>query len=166
MSGKEFDKARSIALEGLAAETAIADFRSQLAEWNLAMPQVEPLVLDFGLGDFQRFGHIEYWLANELEAGYCGKYLFVTDQQSCPAHHHEQKHETFFILKGKVKITCDGHTREMVSGEILAVPPGKVHSFTGIGPALLLELSMPCVVSDNYFENTSIPIGSNYVEDA
>ncbi|MDQ1328064.1 MAG: Cupin 2 protein, partial [Candidatus Poribacteria bacterium] len=32
----------------------------------------------------------------------------------------------------------------------------------GIGPALLLELSMPCVVDDNYFENSDIPIGGNY----
>ena len=42
------------------------------------------------------------------------------------------------------------------------MPPGKRHSFTGKGPALLLEVSTPCLVKDNVFENPNIPIGSNF----
>ncbi len=101
-------------------------------------------------------------VANELEAGYCGKYLFVFAGQTCPRHHHQTKHETFFIMKGRVRMTCGETTREMSEGEVLAVKPGQVHSFIGISPALLLELSMPCRVDDNYFENRDIPYGGNY----
>ena len=126
------------------------------------MPPVEPLVLDFGLNDFARIGLVEYWIANELQPGYCGKYLFVADGQACPMHHHRKKHETFFIIKGRVGMVCDCVEREMDEGDVLAVEPGKVHGFTGIGPALLLELSMPCKIDDNYFENRDIPIGGNY----
>jgi len=36
------------------------------------------------------------------------------------------------------------------------MPPGVGHSFTGIGPALLLEVSMPSILQDNFFENKSI----------
>ena len=33
-------------------EEALADFKAIIQEWGLAMPNVEPQVLDFGLGDF------------------------------------------------------------------------------------------------------------------
>ena len=133
-----------------------------MAHWQLPLPPAEILVFDFGLGDFARIGLLESWVANELEAGYCGKYLFVFAGQTCPRHHHQTKHETFFIMKGRVRMTCGETTREMSEGEVLAVKPGQVHSFIGISPALLLELSMPCRVDDNYFENRDIPYGGNY----
>ena len=124
--------------------------------WQAAIPPAEPLVLDFGLGDFKSTGLIEYWIANELEAGYCGKYLFVFDGQTCPTHHHKSKHETFFIMHGKVRMTCEGKARDLSAGDVLPMPPGVVHSFTGIGPALLLEVSTPCLTDDNYFEDSRI----------
>lgn len=159
---KELEKGLEISLKGKAAEDALAAFRRQIAEWAVTMPPVQALVLDFGLGDFAKTGLIEYWIANETDAGYCGKYLFVLDGQTCPAHRHREKHETFFVVKGRVQMRCGPVNREMGEGEVLPVPPGTTHSFTGAGPALLLELSMPCVIEDNYFENRAIPIGGNY----
>jgi quercetin dioxygenase-like cupin family protein len=50
----------------------------------------------------------------------------------------------------------------MAPGDVLPVPPGKPHAFTGVGPALLLEVSKPCRVDDNYFDDRRIPIGGNY----
>jgi D-lyxose ketol-isomerase len=159
---KELDKALSIALKGKEAERALARFRRQIKAWKVAMPPAAPLVLDFGLGDFGKVGLIEYWIANEMEAGYCGKYLFVFGGQTCPKHRHRKKHETFFIVKGRAAMTYDGKRRTMGEGEVLPVQQWRYHSFTGIGPALLLEVSMPCEVEDNYFENPAIPIGRNY----
>ena len=157
----ELDKALQIALQGPQAEAALAAFDRQMSTWQLALPPVEPLVLDFGLGDFPRVGLIEYWIANEAQAGYCAKYLFVFDGQTCPAHHHRQKHETFFIVRGEVLMLYDGQPRPMRPGDVLPVEQGRQHSFTGRGPALLLEVSTPCVVEDNYFADPAIPIGAN-----
>ena len=126
------------------------------------MPPHEPLVSDFGLADFFKTGLIECWIANEIEAGYCAKLLFVFDGQTCPMHWHKSKHETFFIVRGRVTMHFNGSARKMKPGDCLPVPPGKPHSFSGDGPALLLEVSKPCFVKDNVFENPSIPIGSNY----
>lgn len=159
---KELDKALRIALKGREAQCALARFHRQMKTWQMALPPVKPLVLDFGLSDFERTGLIEYWIANEPKAGYCGKYLFVFDGQTCPLHRHRKKHETFFIVKGKVSMMYDGKRHVMSEGDVLAVKPWKYHSFTGIGPALLLEISMPCEVDDNYFANPVIPIGGNY----
>ena len=158
----EQQKAATIELTGTARHVAIERFSQQLQQWQLAMPPAEPLVLDFGLGDFARFGLIEYWIANEIEAGYCGKYLFVFDGQSCPMHHHLDKHETFFIVKGAVTMELEGSNRRLDAGDVLPMQCGVRHGFTGLGPALILEVSRPCVIADNYFVDEQIPIGGNY----
>jgi len=158
----ELDKALDIALTGSETNRALDEFRAQIDHWGLTMPNVDPLVLDFGLGKFRDIGLIEYWIANEADAGYCGKFLFVFDGQTCPLHSHKIKMETFYLVKGSARMRYDNRENVMNPGDVLPVAPGKLHSFTGIGPALFLELSKPCRVADNYFENRQIPIGGNY----
>lgn len=160
----ELDKGLDICLRGAEAEKHLARCKKQLAEWNVVMPDVPPLVLDFGLGNFADTGLIEYWIANETEAGYCGKYLFVFDRQTCPTHRHKTKIETFFVANGRVRMEYGNGTLEMKRGDTLRVERWNYHSFTGIGPALLLELSMPCLIGDNYFQNPAIPIGRKDAE--
>jgi mannose-6-phosphate isomerase-like protein (cupin superfamily) len=158
----ELEKGLTISVRGEAAERALAEFDLQARLWQVALPDVAPLVLDFGLGEFARTGLIEYWIANEQGAGYCGKYLFVFDGQSCPRHLHRTKHETFFIVKGKLAVECGGRSFQLAEGDRLPIPAGVLHGFRGEGPALLLELSMPCQIDDNFFEDQRIPIGGNY----
>ena len=140
-------------------ERALAYCFETIRQWGLTMPSVEPLVMDFGLGRFDEVGEIEFWIANEVEAGYCGKFLFVADGQTCPYHMHRKKHETFFVLKGQVRMVVDKVEKVLQEGDTLVMPPGQGHSFTGIGPALLLEVSMPSVREDNFFDNPQIGEG-------
>jgi len=158
----ELDKGRAISLTGRAAARHLRDFREQLAAWNLAVPRGAPLVLDFGLGRFAETGLIECWIANEEDAGYCGKYLFVFDGQTCPMHRHRVKHETFCVVRGTVRMRSGKRCWLMKPGDVFPVPRWTYHSFTGRGPALLLEVSTPCVIRDNYFQNPAIPIGGNH----
>jgi hypothetical protein len=58
-------------------------------------------------------------------------------------------------------MTVDDVENVMTPGDVLTVQAGNVHGFTGIGPALLLEISQPCRIDDNYFEDRRIPIGGN-----
>lgn len=135
---------------------ALAHCMETIRGWGLTMPVVEPLALDFGLGRFNEIGEIEFWVANEEEAGYCGKFLFVADGQTCPYHRHEIKHETFFVMKGQVRMVIDDQEMILKEGDRLVMAPGKKHSFTGIGPALLLEVSMPSIRQDSFFANPAI----------
>ena len=144
-----------------AMANVIARFRRQCSDWGCALPQGQVLVSDFGLNDFFSTGLVEAWIANEIEAGYCAKYLFVFDGQRCPMHKHITKQETFFVVKGSVEMTCDGVVSVMGPGSVLKVQPGEFHSFAGCGAALLLEVSMPCIVDDNFFEDPAIPYGLN-----
>ncbi len=135
---------------------AIARCYELAREWGLTLPAVGPIVLDFGLGCFAEIGEVEFWVANEEQAGYCGKFLFVDDGQTCPYHRHAVKHETFFVLKGRVRMVVDGRERVLAHGDTLVMPPGVAHSFTGGGPALLLEVSMPSIRHDSFFADPAI----------
>ena len=155
----ELEKAMAISISGPQRTRILRAFRKQVDRWHIEMPAARPLVLDFGLGQFESVGLVECWIANEVKAGYCGKYLFVADEQTCPLHHHRRKHETFFVVEGSVKVRFNGQSIRLKKGDTLAVPPRARHSFTGVGPALLLELSQPCLIDDNYFQDPRIPIG-------
>ena len=149
----------TVEIQGVEREAELAEVRAQIAVWGLTMPDVTPIPLHFGLGRFREIGETEFWVANEEEHGYCGKFLFVFDGQTCPFHRHQCKHETFFVLKGQVRMVIDGNDRMLQQGDTLVMPPGQRHSFTGIGPALLLEVSMPSTQGDNFFADSAIGDG-------
>jgi hypothetical protein len=44
----------------------------------------------------------------------------------------------------------------LAEGDVQVMAPGQGHSFTGAGPALLLEVSMPSVRRDNFFADDNI----------
>jgi D-lyxose ketol-isomerase len=104
----ELEKARSIEVSGEVRQKILERYNSQIARWNIAVPETEPLVLDFGLGRFESVGVVECWIANEIEAGYCGKYLFLFNGQTCPMHYHKNKHETFFLMEGGLRVILNG----------------------------------------------------------
>jgi N-acetylneuraminate synthase len=74
----------------------------------------------------------------------------------CPYHRHDKKHETFFVLKGTLRMKVGEEERLMQEGDLLPMPPGTGHSFTGVGPALVLEVSMPSILQDNFFSDNRI----------
>ncbi len=143
-------------LQGADRQRVLDKISEQISFWGLAMPDVTPIPLHFGLHNFYEFGETEYWVANERELGYCGKFLFVFDGQTCPFHYHKMKHETFFVVKGAVRMCTNTGEHVLKAGETFIMPPGMGHSFTGIGPALLLEVSMPSILKDNFFSNAGI----------
>jgi mannose-6-phosphate isomerase-like protein (cupin superfamily) len=145
-------------ITGEKRQQALSSCLATIRAWGLTMPDVVPLALDFGLGRFDEIGEIEFWVANEEEAGYCGKFLYVQDGQTCPYHQHAHKHETFFVVKGRVRMVIDDQERILAEGDTLVMPPGVRHSFTGIGPALLLEASMPSTRQDNFFADVNIGV--------
>ena len=146
----------AIEVQGSEREHVLAEIGKQIKSWGLTLPAVTPLPLHFGLNRFEEIGETEFWVANETGHGYCGKFLFVFDGQTCPYHRHRVKHETFFIVKGTLKMKVGEEERMMREGDLLVMPPGLGHSFTGVGPALVLEISMPSVPKDSFFDETQI----------
>lgn len=154
------DWTRAFELTGTAREEALERAAHVLDEWGLVMPAGEPLVLHFGLHDFERIGEIEYWIVNDTESGYCGKFLFLFEGQRCPSHRHGSKDETFYIVRGDVEMTVEGETRLLRAGDVLKLAPNREHTFAAVeGPALVLEVSLPSVQGDNFFADTRIGAG-------
>ncbi len=54
---------------GQKRQQALEHCLNTIRAWGLTMPRVEPLVMDFGLGQFDQIGEIEFWIANEEAAG-------------------------------------------------------------------------------------------------
>jgi len=51
----------------------------------------------------KRWGH-EIWLANNMDEDYCGKILFIKKGHSTSMHYHIDKHETFYVLEGVLRV--------------------------------------------------------------
>jgi quercetin dioxygenase-like cupin family protein len=149
-------------LKGKQAEAITQKIQAQIDEWGLALPEIQPLVLDFGLGKFDEIGETEFWIANEVEGGYCGKFMFMFEGQTCPNHRHREKLETFFIVKGKVRMEYENQVRILNPGDVLLINVGKFHRFSALETSLILEVSKPCIGGDNFFENKAIPFGENH----
>lgn len=146
-----------VCLSGGALEAALDEFQRPMGAWGIAPPEDETFVLDFGLGRFRQVGLIECWIANEIDAGYCGKWMFNFEGQSCPEHRHRRKTESFHVVKGRVAIRSGGREHVLNPGQSLLVSPMTFHDFTALdGPSLLLELSTPCHLRDNEFTDPDI----------
>lgn len=99
----------------------------------------------------------EEWLHNSPM--YCCKLLHLDQPRVwCSAHYHEQKHETFRVLSGRVLLELDGVQHVMEPGSVVDIQPYTEHRFTAEGtqPAVLLE------ASTQHFEADSKRKGVDY----
>jgi len=102
-------------------------------------------------------GSEEWIVNNEL---YCGKFLNIKKGFRGSIHHHKNKHETFYILEGKILLELPetNKKRIMLPGDIQTLPPLTTHRFTGIENTKIIEFSTPHEDSDTYRDSQSEPI--------
>ena len=116
--GASSDNLMDFQLSGEDRERYLQKSLKRIEQWGLHMPSVEVVVFDFGLGEFEKTGLVEFWIANEQDRGYCGKFMFLFDGQGCPAHEHPIKHETFYIVKGAVEMVAGGESMILNEGDV------------------------------------------------
>jgi quercetin dioxygenase-like cupin family protein len=51
-----------------------------------------------------------------------------------PMHWHENEHDIFMCLRGRLQVWADGESRILGPGDIASVPPGVNHSYRPVGP--------------------------------
>lgn len=145
-----------LSLQGNEREEALTKIHQTVASWGLKLPDVPPDPLHFGYHDFYRIGETEFNINNNVEQGYCGKFMFMFAGQTCPQHFHRKKHETFFIVKGKVDMELAGKKHILNQGDRLIVEQLARHQFTALEDSLILESSRPDLVDDSIFEDQKI----------
>ena len=76
---------------------------------------------------------------------YCGKLLNLSKGGKCSLHFHINKVETFYILKGKVRLSLfhDLRKEEIIlhEGEAIDILSFLAHSFSGEEESIILEIS-------------------------
>lgn len=91
----------------------------------------------------------EEWIVNR---DYCGKKLLLNKGFRCSMHHHKNKDETFYILKGKVLMETNNESRIMKEGDSILIEPNTKHRFTGLEDSEIMEFSTHHEDEDSYRE--------------
>ena len=146
----------NLELTGDEKEEVLQECCRNFAAWGLTVPDVPACPFHFGLNDFYHVGEIEFDINNSIEEGYCGKFIFIFQGQTCPMHYHRVKHETFYLVKGRVEMEAAGETIIMKQGDIKVMPQNTKHRFTGLENSLILECSKPDIISDSIFDDKRI----------
>tara|TARA_R110000824_G_scaffold93073_2_gene225348 strand:+ start:8750 stop:9100 length:351 start_codon:yes stop_codon:yes gene_type:complete len=89
------------------------------------------------------WGH-ERWL--EVNKDYVVKELFMKSGHSCSLQYHEKKHETFYLLSGKLKfyVGTDRDNLEILflnPSEHYTIPPLLIHRMEAVVDSIYLEAS-------------------------
>jgi len=145
-----------LSLQGKDKMQILVKIQNVIESWGLTLPNTPADALHFGYHDFLRIGETEININNNVEQGYCGKFMFLFSGQTCPMHHHRKKHETFFIVKGKVDMELSGKKHILNQGDRLIVDQLSKHKFTALENSLILESSNPDLVDDSIFEDQMI----------
>ena len=147
---------KNLSLQGKERERSLQRIHQVVESWGLTLPDVTPDPLHFGYHDFADIGETEFNINNNVEQGYCGKFMFMFAGQTCPLHHHRIKHETFFIVKGRVDMELSGKRHILEQGDTLIVNQNCKHAFTALEDSLILESSKPDLVNDSIFDDLKI----------
>ena len=150
------DILKQLELSGTEKAEVLSKIHAVVQSWGLKLPDVPACPLHFGLHDFYRVGETELDINNSVEQGYCGKLIFMFKGQICPWHHHRIKHETFFLIKGRVEFKTPEETVTLVQGDRKIVHQTLKHEFTALEDSLILESSKPDLVDDSIFDDPRI----------
>ena len=94
---------------------------------------------------------IEEWMVNNKK--YCGKILTLNPGYICSYHHHKEKDETFYCLRGAVYIRIDKEENILRDGESVRIMPGTMHEFASLEKnSTIIEISTHHEDSDSHRE--------------
>ena len=103
----------------------------------------------------------EIWIVNR---DYCGKKLILNKGYRCSMHHHKNKDETFYILKGKVLMETDNKKQIMTEGDSIIIAPNTKHRFTGLENSEIIEFSTHHEDEDSYRDELSGKVDLNKIK--
>ena len=99
----------------------------------------------------------EIWFAQAKK--YVGKILEIKKGHRLSRQYHKRKHETLYVLKGRLHVELADKKSIKKPGAALVIPPCTIHRFEArYGPVTLVEVSTPEVwdvvrLADDYGRN-------------
>jgi mannose-6-phosphate isomerase-like protein (cupin superfamily) len=97
----------------------------------------------------------EEWIVNNKL--YCGKILNLKKGFRGSVHHHKNKHETFYLLEGKILLEIGDKLKKVImnSGDTQLLEPGTKHRFTPLKDSKIIEFSTHHDDNDTYRDSES-----------
>jgi len=136
-------------------ENAKGDALKMLKDAGIVLAKDEEVeIRDFGKNNYETLGLGLIVRINEPE--YASKWLTVLPGQTCPNHYHKFIKETFFIIRGDVRMVMDNDELEMKSADKVTLPVGTWHKFSSTNGAVIEEITTHQVTDDSYFEDPTI----------
>lgn len=91
------------------------------------------------------------WGSEELiekNSRYCMKRLFMRAGHQCSLQYHQLKHETFYVLSGRMEFQYGSSaksliTKEMLPGDSFVIAPLMIHRMKALEDCVYLEASTP-----------------------
>lgn len=72
---------------------------------------------------------------------YVVKKLVMKAGHACSLQYHNLKHESFYVLSGKFKFTCNDSILELKAGDFFDLPPKMIHRMEALEDGEYLECS-------------------------
>jgi mannose-6-phosphate isomerase len=120
---------------------------------SLLLLELRRLLLIFKMKKVEKVWGSEEWIVNNDR--YCGKILNLTKGYRGSMHYHKNKHETFYILEGRVLMELDSERKVMFPGEVQEIRPYGKHRFTGLEDSKIIEFSTHHDDEDTYRDRES-----------
>jgi len=129
--------------------------RAMLEEAQIAVPGSADLEIShhYGLDEFERTGLV---LITVVNRGYCKKLLVSLPGQEHPEQWHNEKEETFHILRGEVHLRLNGETTQYGPGDVVTVEPGVRHAFVSPTGSIIEEISTTHNRGDSFYPDDRI----------
>lgn len=116
-----------------------------MARFLAGIPRVRNI--DISVSEIMRAMRIEKpWGYEELiyvGENYLLKKLFMKKGQRCSLQYHKIKHETVYVLEGKIELFHNGKNIVLLPNEHAIIAPGEIHRMTGLEDSIYLEASTP-----------------------
>jgi len=106
----------------------------------------------------------EEWIVNNEQ--YCGKILILNKGYTGSLHFHKNKHETFYVLEGRVLLEIGDKKLVLNVGDSHIIEPGQKHRFTPLENSKMIEFSTHHDDADTYRSTQSEAIDLSALSDA
>ena len=99
------------------------------------------------------WGHENIWVTNDK---YCSKLMHFNTDSKFSMHFHGEKEETWYVLAGSFMVkwinTLDASMHENIpgTGDTWHNPPLQPHQLICLSAGIIIEVSTPDSVEDNY----------------
>ena len=122
---------------------------------NIVLPKnvIAEISHHYGIDNFFKKGAILFHIINQE---YCKIVIMMFPNQEYPAHYHNLKDETYFILSGDLTVNYENKKSKLKPGDTITIDKQKIHSFSTENGVVFEEIGTKYIKGDSNYIDQSI----------